>query len=342
MEYRFLGKTGTKVSSFALGGSGFGTRTSEAESRQIIDKALDYGMNLVDTSNIYGKGESERVIGQAIKHRRQDVLLASKFGAESSEKINQNGGSRRWIRTAVEQSLLRLQTDYIDLYQLHLPLEWMAYEEILLTLNDLVREGKIHHIGTSNHLGGQLVQAQAISDRYHIHRFVSEQTPYSLINRRMEFELAGIARQYDLSLFVYSPLSGGLLTGKYKPGQPAQSGTRAFELKGYMDNLDPELAENENKFRIIAQLQQLANDSGILLADMATAFTQSHPAVTSTIWGPRTLEQLNAYISGAETRLSTDVLDAIDGIVTPGKRVDDKEQTWTPVWMKPEQRRRHM
>lgn len=342
MEYRYLGRTGTKVSAYALGGSSFGSRTSEEESIKIIDEALDFGVNLIDTSNRYGKGESERIIGKAVKNKRQNVILASKFGAEATHELNHSGASRRSIRTAIEQSLLRLQTDYIDLYQLHLPFEFVAYEEILTTLNDLVKEGKIHHIGTSNHLGWQIVQAQAISDRYHIQRFVSEQTPYSIINRRMEFELAEIAKQYDLSIFVYSPLSGGLLTGKYTAGQAAQSNSRAATLKGFADTLDPELAENEFKFKIIAKLQQLANEAGISLADMAIAFTQSHPSVTSILWGPRTLEQLKAYISGAQMRLSTDVLDAIDAIVPPGKRIDDKEQTWTPEWMSTERRRRHI
>jgi aryl-alcohol dehydrogenase-like predicted oxidoreductase len=339
MEYRYLGRTGTKVSAFALGGSSFGSRASEEESIKIIDEALDFGINLIDTSNIYGEGESERIIGKAIKNKRQNVILASKFGAEATNELNQSGASRRWIRTAVGQSLLRLQTDYIDL-QLHLPFEFVDYEEILITLNDLAKEGKIHHIGTSNHLGWQIVQAQAISDRYHIQRFISEQTPYSIINRRMEFELAEIAKHYDLSLFVYSPLSGGLLTGKYTAGQAAQRDSRAATLKGYVDSLDPELAENEYKFKIIAKLQQLANESGIPLADMAIAFTQSHPSVTSTLWGPRTIEQLKAYISGAHLRLGTDVLDAIDAIVPPGKRIDDKEQTWKPEWMSTERRRR--
>ena len=342
MEYRYLGKTGTKVSAFGLGGSSFGSRTSEDDSIKMIDEALDFGINLIDTSNRYGNGESERIIGKAIKTRRQNVILASKFGAEATLELNHSGASRRSIRNAVEQSLLRLQTDYIDLYQLHLPFEFVAYEEILLTLNDLVKEGKIYHIGTSNHLGWQMVQAQAISDRYHIQRFVSEQTPYSMINRQMEFELAEVAKQYDLSLFVYSPLSGGLLTGKYKAGQAALSDSRAATLKGYADALDPELAENEYKFKIIEKLQHLANEAGILLADMAVAFTQSHPSVTSTLWGPRTSEQLKAYIAGAELRLGTDVLDAIDAIVPPGKRIDDKEQTWSPEWMSAERRRRHV
>ncbi|WP_416296151.1 aldo/keto reductase [Paenibacillus illinoisensis] len=340
MEYRYLGKTGTKVSAFALGGSSFGTRASEDESIKIIDEALDFGINLIDTSNIYGKGESERIIGKAIKNKRQNVIVASKFGAEATDKVNQNGASRGWIRTAVEQSLLRLQTDYIDLYQLHLPFEFVAYEEILMTLNDLVKEGKIHHIGTSNHLGWQMVHAQNISDRYHIQRFVSEQTPYSMINRRMEFELAEIAKLYDLSLFVYSPLSGGLLTGKYKAGQAAESDSRAATLKGYAYTLDPELAENEYKFKVIEKSQQLANEAGISLADMAIAFTQSHPFVTSTLWGPRTIDQLQAYISGSKVKLDTDVLDAIDAINPPGKRIDDKEQSWTPEWMSTERRRR--
>lgn len=342
MEYRYLGRTGIKVSAFSLGGASLGARASEEESIKIIDAALDFGINLIDTSNIYGKGESERIIGKAIKNKRKDVILATKFGAEAADKINQSGASRLWIRTAVEQSLLRLQTDYIDLYQLHIPFENVAYEEILFTLNELVKEGKIQHIGTSNHLGWQIVHAQSISDRYRIQRFVSEQTPYSIINRRMEFEMAEVAQRYDLSLFVYSPLSGGLLTGKYKAGQTARSDSRAAVLQGYADTLNPQLADNKYKFEIIEKLQQLAAESGISLPDMAIAFTQSHPSVTSTLWGPRTFEQLKSYMSGSQTRLGTDVLDAIDVIVPPGKRIDDKEQTWTPDWMSTEKRRRHV
>ncbi|MDI4645044.1 aldo/keto reductase [Cohnella hashimotonis] len=342
MEYRYLGRTGVKVSEFSLGGASFGSRASEEESIKIIDEALDFGINLIDTSNIYGKGESERIIGKALKNKRQEVVLATKFGAEAADQVNQSGASRRWIRTAVEQSLSRLQTDYIDLYQLHLPFEFVAYEEILLTLNDLVKEGKIQHIGTSNHLGWQIVQAQNISDRYGFQRLASEQTPYSIINRKMEFELAEVAQRYDLSLFVYSPLSGGLLTGKYKAGEAARSDSRAAVLKGYADALDPQSADNKHKFEVIDQLQQLANESGMSLANMAIAFTQAHPAVTSTLWGPRTFEQLKSYMSGAQTRLGTDVLDAIDDIVPPGKRIDDKEQTWMPHWMNTERRRRHV
>ncbi|MDG0813480.1 aldo/keto reductase [Cohnella rhizosphaerae] len=212
-----------------------------------MDEALEFGINLIDTSNIYGKGESERTIGKAIKNKRQIVVLATKFGAETADKVNQSGASRRWIRTAVEQSLSRLQTDYIDLYQLHLPFEFVAYEEILWTLNDLVKEGKIQHIGTSNHLGWQIVQAQNISDRYGIQRIASEQTPYSIINRKMEFELAEVAQRYDLSLFVYSPLSGGLLTGKYKAGQAARSDSRAAVLKRVCRYVGPAIGRQQTQ-----------------------------------------------------------------------------------------------
>lgn len=340
MEYRYLANTGLKISSYSLGGAMFGSRTSKEESINIIDEALDYGINLIDTSNIYGNGESECIIGSAVKSKRHNVMLATKFGAETPGAVNQGGASRRWIRTSVEQSLMRLQTDYVDLYQLHIPFGDVAYDEIIGTLHDLVKEGKVLHIGTSNHLGWQLVQAQNISQQQHLHRFVSEQTPYSLINRTMELEIAEVARRYNLSLIVYSPLSGGLLTGKYTAGNAAEENSRAAALKGYMHAMDPELPENAYKFQVIEKLQQTAAEAGISFAHMAVAFTRIHPSVTSTLWGPRTIEQLRTYIAGAKTVLSQDILDTIDTLVPPGKRLDDKEQSWIPEWMDVARRRR--
>ncbi|MFB5676011.1 aldo/keto reductase [Paenibacillus terreus] len=341
MHYRNLARTGIKVSQYALGGGMYGALASEKDSIQIIHQALDAGINLIDTSNRYADGESERIIGQAIMDRREDVVLATKFGAEPGSKLNQSGGSRRWIRQAVEQSLMRLKTDYIDLYQLHQPISDTSFAEILGTLTDLVREGKIRYIGTSNHQAWQLMEAQAVSERHHLQRFVSEQSPYSMINRGIEQDITEMALRYDLALLTYGPLAGGLLTGKYTAGQAADNQSRAARLKGAAAQaLDPELPENKHKFDVIRRLQLVADQAGMTLAHMAVAFIQSHPAVTSTILGPRTPEQLSQFIAGTDLRLSPDVLDIIDTIVPPGKRLDDKEQMWTPAWLDSSRRRR--
>jgi aryl-alcohol dehydrogenase-like predicted oxidoreductase len=343
MQYRNLARTGLQVSQYALGGGIIGLLAGEQESIQMIHEALDAGINLIDTSDRYSDGESERIIGQAIKGRREDVILATKFGAALNNKLNQNGSSRRWVRQAVEQSLQRLQTDYIDLYQLHHPFSDTSFEETLGVLTDLVQEGKVRYIGTSNHQAWQLMEAQAISERHHLQRFISEQAPYSIINRSIEMDITEMARRHDLAVLTYGPLAGGLLTGKYAAGQAADSNSRAARFKGAGAAgrmLDPELPANKMKFEIIQQLQQVADQAGMTLAHLAVAFIQSHPVVTSTILGPRTPEQLSEFIAGANLFLSVDLLDVIDTIVPPGKRIDDNEQTWKPEWLDSSRRRR--
>ncbi|GGF91048.1 aldo/keto reductase [Paenibacillus albidus] len=341
MQYRDLARTGVRVSQYALGGGVFGSLTGKQEGIRIIHRALDAGINLIDTSNRYGDGESEKIIGEAIKGRRDEVILATKFGAEPNGERNQGGASRRWVRQAVEQSLQRLQTDFIDLYQLHRPFGDVAFEEILGVLSDLIQEGKIHYIGTSNHQAWQLAEAQAASERRHLQQFVSEQSPYSILNRSIEMDTAEVARHHDLALLTYSPLAGGLLTGKYASGRAADSGSRAALLTGPAARmLDPELPENAQKFALIEQLQQVADQVGMTLAHMAVAFAQSHPAVTSIIVGPRTPEQLKQYLAGTDLTLSPDLLDAIDAIVPPGRRMDDQDPAWTPEWLDASRRRR--
>ncbi|MEK3889459.1 aldo/keto reductase [Bacillus sp. FSL K6-3431] len=341
MQYRDLARTGVKVSQYTLGGGVFGSLTDKEEGIQIIHKALEAGINLIDTSNRYGDGESERIIGEAIKGRRDEVILATKFGAEPNGERNQSGASRRWVRQAVEQSLQRLQTDYIDLYQLHHPFGDVAFEEILGVLSDLIQEGKIHHIGTSNHQAWQLAEAQGASERRYLQRFVSEQSPYSILNRSIEIDIAEVARRHDLALLTYSPLAGGLLTGKYTSGRAADSGSRAALLKGdAARTLDPKLPGNAQKFAVIEQLKQVADQAGITLAHMAVAFIQSHPAVTSTLVGPRTLKQLEKYLAGTDLTLSPDMLDAIDEIVPPGSKKDNQDPAWTPEWLDASRRRR--
>lgn len=343
MLYRNLSRTGIRVSAYALGGGVIGSgNKDEDECIQMIHQAIDSGINFLDTSDIYSGGESERIIGKALAGRRSGVILATKVGNPKSGAVNHQGVSRTWIRQAVENSLRSLQTDYIDLYQLHRPFADTDFEETLDVLTDLVKEGKVRFIGTSNHQAWQIAEAQAVSSRRLLQRFISEQSPYSILKRAIELDLAGAADKYSLGLLVYGPLAGGLLTGKYRAGHAAAEDSRAARYKGCAagEALDPERPENKNKFELIHKLQTVADQAGISLPHMAVAFTQTHPAVTSTIIGPRTPQQLGNFLSGANLQLSADVLDAIDRIVPPGSNVDDVDRAWTPDWLSAAQRRR--
>ncbi|MDO3410301.1 aldo/keto reductase [Saccharibacillus sp. CPCC 101409] len=344
MQLRKLARTGVDVGIYSLGGAAFGTTAERGDAQRIVHEALDAGINLIDTSDRYADGESERIIGEAIRGRRADVLIATKVGATPGGPPNRMGASRLWIKQAVERSLRRLDTDYIDLYQLHHPFPDTEFEETMDVLSDLVREGKVRYIGTSNHQAWQLVEARAVSERRRLQRFVSEQTLYSLLNREIEQDLAEAARRYEFGLLIYGPLSGGLLTGKYKAGQPADPRSRAarFGDSPLGRSFDPNLPENRRKFEIIAQLQSLAEQAGMTLPHLAAAFIRAHPAVTSVIVGPRTPRQLQDYLAGAQIRLGADLLDAIDDIVSPGSTINDAAPGWTPEWLSdPRLRRRN-
>jgi aryl-alcohol dehydrogenase-like predicted oxidoreductase len=344
MEYRNFGRTGIKVSSFTLGTGAFGSwgNTNEEECIRIVEEAIAAGIIFIDTADVYSGGVSEEVVGKALKGRRDEIVLATKGGMPMGKGINQKGNSRRWIKRAVEDSLQRLQTDYIDLYQLHRPDLDTDIEETLGVLSDLVQEGKIRHIGTSGFQAWQIIESQWVSERRNLERFASEQPPYSILNRSIELDVLAAAPKYGIGILVWSPLSGGLLTGKYSLGQTAASDFRAERFKGNVLGLvlDPQREENRVKFEAIHLLQEVAKEAGLTLAHLAIAFTQAHPAVTSTIIGPRTFEQLQETLKGADIRLSADVLDAIDKIVAPGKTLDDLERGWVPDWLTPTQRRR--
>lgn len=344
MEYRNLGRTGMKVSNFTLGTGAFGSwgNTNEEECIQIVDTAIGNGINFIDTADIYSGGASEEIVGKALKGRRNEVVLATKVGMPMGKGLNQSGSSRLWIRQEVENSLRRLQTDHIDLYQLHRPDPQTDIEETLGVLTDLVQEGKIRYIGSSTFQAWQIAEAQGVSERRNLARFASEQPPYSILNRSIELDVLEVARKYGMGVLVWSPLSGGLLTGKYAKGQAASSDSRAARFQGtFLGSIvDPTREENRMKFEIINELQGLAAEAGISLAHIAVAFTQAHPSITSTIIGPRTLEQLQGSLAGADVRLSTELLDAIDTIVAPGKTLDDLERGWIPNWMDAASRRR--
>ncbi|MBJ6360109.1 aldo/keto reductase [Paenibacillus sp. GCM10012307] len=344
MEYRLLGRTGLKISSYTLGTGNFGEwgNANTEDCIRIVDAALEKGVNIIDTADVYSAGRSEEIVGEALKGRREQIILATKVGNPMGKGLHERGNSRLWIRRAVENSLRRLQTDYIDLYQLHRPDLNTDLEETLDVLTDLVREGKIRYFGSSTFQAWQLAEAQRISDRRNLLRFSSEQPPYSIINRAIELDVLEAARKYELGILIWSPMSGGLLSGRYTQGEKAPEGSRAQKFQGHFMGkiVDPTREENKVKFEVIKQLQTIANDAGLTLGHMAMAFTQAHPGVTSTIIGPRTVEQLEDSLQAATISLTSDVLDAIDAIVPPGITLDDLERGWTPDWLDVTRRRR--
>lgn len=313
MHYRTLGRTGIQVTPYALGTMMLGQFGNEdrSEGVRIIHRALDGGINFIDTADRYG--DSEEVVGEALKGRRDGVVLATKFSGPVDDDVNHQGASRRWIMQAVERSLRNLQTDYIDLYQLHRPQPDTHIEETLSALTDLVRQGKVRTIGTSSMRGSEIVEAQWISEHRGLERFRTEQPNYSILDREIEREILPVAQRYGMGTLVYSPLAGGFLTGRYRAGQAndlfrsAKTGMAHFR--------------DERRLAAVEQLMALADDVGIKLSHLAMAFAIAHPAVTSAIAGPRTMEQLEDTLAGADVVLTDEFLDRIDAIVPPGESI---------------------
>jgi aryl-alcohol dehydrogenase-like predicted oxidoreductase len=314
MERRILGGTGMSVSTLALGTMMLGAmgNPDHDECVRIIHAALDAGVNFVDTADVYSMGESEEIVGKALEGRREDVVLATKFGLPGGPDANQRGGSPRWIARAVDNSLRRLGTDYIDLYQMHRP-DWDTdIDETLGALSDLVRSGKVRAIGSSTFPAELMVEAQWVADRRGHHRFRTEQPRYSILNRTVEAAVLPTAQRYGMGVLTYGPLASGWLSGRADPtrGHRAQGpGARMFDLT---------VAANRSKPDTVAQLSRLAGEAGLPLTHLATAFVRAHPGVTSVIVGPRTFEQLDDLLAGADTVLADGVLDRIDEIVPPG------------------------
>src|SRR6266581_554984 len=298
MEYRTLGTTGVRVSAHCLGTMMFGGggNADHDDCARIIHRALDAGINFVDTADVYSQGESEEIVGKALQGRRDDVVLATKVHGQMGEGVNRTGNSRRWIRYEVEQSLRRLQTDHIDLYQIHRPDSAVDVEETLSVLTDLVREGKVRAIGSSTFPAEQIVEAQWVAERRGYERFRCEQPPYSILARGIERAVLPTCERYGMGVIVWSPLNGGWLTGKYKRGQEYPKGTRASW--GLMD--PPEAKHNQRKFDAIEQLEKVAADAGVLLTHLSLAWSIEHRAVTSTIIGPKTRDQLDDLLGAAD------------------------------------------
>jgi aryl-alcohol dehydrogenase-like predicted oxidoreductase len=332
MEYRPLGRTGVSVSQMCLGAMMFGAfgNPDHDASIKIIHRALDAGINFIDTADGYSAGESEEILGQALAGgRRESVVLAVKFGVPfGDDDPNHRGASRRWITEAVEGSLRRLQTDWIDLYQVGVPDPNTDIDETLSALSDLVHAGKVRSIGASKVPASQIVEAQWTADRRGHERFRTEQPPYSLITRAIEYDVLPACLRHGMGVLAYSPLAGGWLSGKYRKGTDVTgpgSAARSQRFPGRYDSTNP---ANAAKLDAVDALGALAEEAGMTLIQMATAFATRHPGVSSTIIGPRTTEHLDAYLAADGIDLSTDVLDRIDEIVPPGVTINVADNMW--------------
>src|SRR6266536_3939663 len=318
MNYRTLGGTGIQVSVHCLGTMMFGAvgNPDHDDCARIIHAALDQGINFVDTADMYSGGESEEIVGKALKGRRDDIVVATKVHFQMGEGRNRSGNSRRWILQGVEESLARLQTDWIDLYQVHRPDHSTDIEETLSVLSDLVHQGKIRAFGCSTFPAEEIVEAQHVAERRGLGRFWTEQPPYSILARGIEASVLPVCQRYRMGVLVWSPLAFGFLSGKYRKYQSVDLSTGRAALRPAQ--FDPALAENAAKLEAVEQLIELATSIGCTLPQLAIAFTVVHPAVTSAIIGPRTLRQLEDLLKGASLTLDDATLDRIDNIVPPG------------------------
>jgi aryl-alcohol dehydrogenase-like predicted oxidoreductase len=328
MNYRTLGCTGVKVSPLCLGAmmlGGWGNPDHE-ECVRIIHRALDAGINFIDTADVYARGESEEIVGEALTGgRRDNVILATKVHGTMGEDPNEFGNSRRWIVREVENSLRRLRTDWIDLYQIHRPEADTDIDETLGVLTDLVRAGKVRYIGSSTFPPSQIVEAQWTAQRRGRERFVCEQPPYSMLIRAVEQDVLPTCQRYGMGVIPWSPLAGGWLTGRYRLGSELPDSQRAQRIPS---RYDMSLPGNQRKLEAADRLAKLAEEAGISLIEMALAFVIRHPAVTAAIIGPRTMEHLESQLSAADVELSDDVLDRIDEIVPPGLNVNPSDTGW--------------
>ncbi|MFI5693070.1 aldo/keto reductase [Kribbella sp. NPDC051586] len=331
MHYRTLGRTGIKVSPYALGAMMFGAvgNNDRDESLRMIDKALDAGLNFVDTADFYSHGESEEIVGAALKGRRERVVLATKSHLPMGDDPNQRGNSRRWIVTAVENSLRRLQTDYIDVFQMHRPDPDTDIEETLSALTDLIRSGKVRTIGSSTTPASEIVEAQWAAERRGLERFRTEQPPYSILNRGIEREVLPAVQKYGMGALVWSPLAQGQLTGR------TPSELRRTAVFKHMSD--------ERRLDVVEQLSPVADAAGLKLTHLAMAFVVAHPGVTSAIIGPRTMEHLDDALAGMDVTLDDAILDQIDKIVPPGTDVGRLDMDYdTPAVLDASLRRRTM
>jgi len=330
VEHRQLGRTGVEVTPLCLGAMMFGAwgNTDHDDSIRIIHEALDAGINFIDTADVYSRGESERIVGKALKGRRDNVVLATKFHGTMGDDPNEQGNSRRWIYREVEASLRRLDTDWIDLYQVHRPEPDTDIDETLGALSDLIHAGKVRCIGSSTFPPSAIVEAQWTAERRNRERFVCEQPPYSMLVRGIEADVLPTCARYGMGVLSWSPLAGGWLSGKYRKGQAVDGPGSVARQQRFGAALDAANPANAAKLDAADSLGALADEAGLTLIQMAIAFVVRHPAVTSAIVGPRTMDHLDSYLAADGVHLSDDVLDRIDEIVPPGDTIDVADNMW--------------
>jgi aryl-alcohol dehydrogenase-like predicted oxidoreductase len=330
MEMRVLGTTGVKVSPLCLGAMMFGAwgNPDHDESVRIIERALDAGINFLDTADVYSAGESEEIVGKALAGGRRDrIVLATKAHSRMGDDANEQGNSRRWIIRECENSLRRLGTDYIDLYQIHRPDPTVDIDETLGALTDLIRAGKVRYAGSSTFLPSQIVEAQWTAQRRGRERFVCEQPPYSILVRGVEAEVLPVCQRYGMGVIPWSPLAGGWLSGRYRASGDLPVSRRAERIP---QRYDMSLPGNRAKLEAAEKLAALADDAGLSVIHLALAFVISHPAVTSAIIGPRTMQHLESQLGAADVVLTPDVLDKIDEIVPPGINLNPPDRGYEP------------
>jgi aryl-alcohol dehydrogenase-like predicted oxidoreductase len=339
MRHRTLGGTGIKVSPLCLGAMMFGSwgNPDQDEGVATIHRALDAGINFIDTADVYSAGESEEIVGRAIKGRRDSVVLATKFHGGMGDDPNMRGNSRRWIVTEVENSLRRLQTDWIDLYQVHRPDPSTDIDETLGALSDLVHQGKVRAIGSSTFPAWQIVEAQWVAEKRGHVRFRCEQPPYSIFVRGIEADVLPVCQQYGMGVIPWSPLAGGWLTGRYRRGMEQPTTGRAARTPGRFDLSRP---GNQRKLDLVEELEKVAADAGVSLIHLALAFVLNHPAVSSAIIGPRNPEQLDGQLGAVDVVLDDGVLDRIDELVQPGTNLNADDAGWQPPALASAWRRR--
>ncbi|MFG3577984.1 aldo/keto reductase [Micromonospora chersina] len=339
MQYRSLGRTGVQVSTLVLGAMNFGRigNTTQEEASAIVDAALDAGINLIDTADAYSGGQSEEMVGKAIAGRRDDVVLATKATLPMGDERNHRGGSRRWLVTALDNSLRRLGVDHIDLYQMHRWDPTTSDEETLSALTDLQRAGKIRYFGSSTFPAYRIVQAQWAAREGHLSRYATEQPGYSILQRGIETHVLPVTQEYGMGVLAWSPLASGWLSGAIRAGREITTNRSGFMRQRY----DISVPTNRAKLEAVEQLAMVADEAGLSMIQLALGFVTAHPGVTSAIIGPRTGDHLRSQLAAADTVLSTDVLDAIDAIVAPGVDLapDEKHDT-PPALLDPALRRR--
>jgi aryl-alcohol dehydrogenase-like predicted oxidoreductase len=328
MQYRSLGRTGVQVSSLVLGAMNFGAigHTAQDEATAIVDAAIEAGANLIDTADFYSAGESEEIVGKAIAGRRDDVVLATKAGLPMGQELNHQGSSRHWLFRALDDSLRRLGTDHVDLYQVHRWDPLTSDEETLSALTDLRRAGKIRYFGSSTFPAYRIVQAQWAARENHLDRYVTEQPGYSILQRGIESHVLPVTREYGMGVLVWSPLASGWLTGVIRAGQEIATHRSQF-LPRYFDTAIP---ANAAKLEAVERLAKVADAAGLTMIQLALGFVTAHPGVTSAIIGPRTMDHLRSQLAAADTVLPADVLDAVDEIVAPGTDLAPGEKNDAP------------